>query len=878
MAARVGCKGKKPGWTVLPISARTAALALSLFIWSVVERSACAGFASYLDEQNPASDTVTDVAANAASLRFFEQKIRPVLVTHCYECHSSAAADVGGALLLDTREGIRRGGERGPAVVPGDPAHSLLLTAVRGTIDSLQMPPDERLSDEIVRDFEIWIREGAVDPREGDLQVVTSASVTAEQGRAHWAYRAPVRPSVPQTATSPWPLSDIDRFVLAAQQRSGLQPVSDADWLTLLRRLSFDLTGLPPTETEIDAMRGGDFEQAWNAAVDRLLDSPHFGEKWARHWLDVARYAESTGGTVNFFYPHAWRYRDYVIDAFNADMPFDQFIREQLAGDLLPASTSTEQARQMIATGFLALGTRTLNERDGLKHELDLADEQINITTQAFLGVTLACARCHDHKFDPFSQADYYAMAGIFRSTETCYGTVRFINAQRPSELISLPSDAGLQAAVKPLTAADRNRIEAEIQQVQERAQALDNPTQRFLTLGRISLLRAELEPYEPDGSPQLLAMGVRDKPVREFFRPRRFGNGSFGQGANRFSSNGSRTIADSPVFARGEPESPQDQTVARGIPELFADQCSPIARGSSGRLELADWIASSENPLTARVMVNRVWLQLFGRGLVPTADDFGLAGQQPTHPELLDHLALQFVDQHWSIKQLIRSIVTSRVYRLSATMQQEAFEADPDNKLCWRMTPRRLDAESLRDAMLAVSGLLDADRPLGSIVAERGEGPVDRFGGLPVARLVNDSGDNHRSIYLPVIRDNLPESMALFDAADPSLVTAVRQPTTVPAQGLYLLNSEFLLRVSDALAESLLQLEDPDDRVQAAFVRITGDLPDPTEQQAAAEFLQSYRNTPAGFASRFRSAPELDRWSALCQALLSSAEFQFRR
>lgn len=867
-------------WTVFPISARAAALVLAfpLYIWTGAGWSATAGMAAIADEQNAARDPVPDSAADAVSLRFFEQKIRPVLVTHCYECHSATATDVGGDLLLDTRAGIRRGGERGPAVIPGDPAHSLLLTAVRGTVDSLQMPPEDRLSDDIVRDFETWIRDGAVDPRDGDSQLPTTASVTTEQGRAHWAYRAPVRPSVPQTATSSWPLSDIDRFVLAAQHRSGLQPVSDADWLTLLRRLSFDLTGLPPAESDIDAMRGGDFEQAWNAAVDRLLDSPRFGEKWARHWLDAARYAESTGGTVNFFYPHAWRYRDYVIDAFNADMPYDQFIREQLAGDLLPASTSTEQARQLIATGFLALGTRTLNERNGLKHELDLADEQINITTQAFLGVTLACARCHDHKFDPFSQADYYAMAGIFRSTETCYGTVRFINAQRPSELIRLPRDAGVQAAVRPLTAADRSRIETQIQQVQERAQELDNPTQRFLTLGRISLLRAELEPYESDGSPQLLAMGVRDKPAREFFRPRQFGNGSFGQGANRFTSNGSRTIADSPVFVRGEPDAPQDQAVARGLPELFADQFSPIARGSSGRLELADWIASSGNPLTARVVVNRVWLQLFGRGLVPTADDFGIAGQPPTHPELLDHLALQFVDQHWSIKQLIRNIVTSRVYRLSARMQQEAFAVDPDNTLYWRMTPRRLDAESLRDAMLAVSGLLDTDRPLGSMVAERGEGPVDQFGGLPIARLVNDSGDNHRSIYLPVIRDNLPESMALFDAADPSLATAVRQPTTVPAQGLYLLNSEFLLRVSDALAESLLQLDEPDQRVQEAFIRITGDLPDPGERQAAEEFLRSYTNTPARFASRFRTDPELDRWSALCQALLGSAEFQFRR
>ncbi|PQO30760.1 hypothetical protein C5Y96_14980 [Blastopirellula marina] len=824
----------------------------------------------------PLGSLAADDSSDTESQQFFEKKIRPVLISECYSCHSAEADEMEGGLALDTRTGIRRGGERGAAVVPRNLEKSLLIKAIRHATDDLQMPPDKKLSPEVIADFEKWISLGAVDPREGEAIVAHRYEVDIEAGRKHWAFQVPQAPEIPDVQQSDWPITNIDRFVLAKLQAQGISPVDQADKRTLLRRLSFDLIGLPPTEMEVEAFVTDDSADAYEAAVDRLLASPHFGEKWARHWLDVARYAESTGSTVNFFYPQAWRYRDYVIDAFNHDKPYDQFVKEQLAGDLMRSENSKQQAERMIATGFLALGTKTLNERSGLKYELDVADEQIDVTTQAFLGITVACARCHDHKFDPIPQADYYAMAGIFRSTETCYGTIRFINAQRPSELLTLPADAEVDVAISALSDSERDRIESQMDRVQEQIRNLREPVQRFLTSGQVSLLQAQLDAYESNGDPKSLAMGVHDKRSGPQFGNRRsFG---FGQGANRYTYDSTRLIANSPVYIRGEHDSPEKELVPRGTLQVLTSTPLEIPRSHSGRLELAEWIATPNNPLTARVMVNRVWLQLFGRGLVPTADDFGLAGQVPSHPELLDHLAIGFMDDGWSVKRLIRRIVTSQVYQLSSTAEDQALAIDPDNVLLWRMSLRRLDAESLRDAMLAVSGRLDEKRPIGSAVARQSEGPVNRFGGASITRSIDDPDNVHRSIYLPVIRDSLPESLALFDAADPSLITAHRQQTTVPAQGLYLLNNEFVLRASDEAARQLLTLSGQDKRIDAAFVRFFGRKATATEHDQANRFLTSYpTETPLRFRPG-RPNNEHARWSAFCQALFASAEFQYRR
>jgi hypothetical protein len=816
-----------------------------------------------------------DKAFTPEGAAFFEKKIRPVLVAECYGCHSpERVKKVKGGLALDTREGLLKGGNSGPVIVPGSPSRSLLIKALGHGDPSLSMPPKKKLAAAVVRDFEEWIRLGAPDPRTGAKSAYKSLDL--EQGRKHWAYQPPKRAAEPTVKNAAWPRTDVDRFLLAALEAKGLAPMADADRRTLLRRVTFDLTGLPPTPAEAEAFAADPSPDAFEKVVDRLLASPRFGEKWARHWLDVARYAESTGKTVNFNYPHAWRYRDYVIAAFNADKPYDQLIKEQLAGDLMKSDDPKVTAERLIATGFLAIGPITLNERSGLKFELDVADEQIEVTTQAFLGITAACARCHDHKFDPIPQKDYYALAGIFRSTETCYGTVRYINAQRPTPLLPLPKAANPVAAVPRQTAAERQRVEGQIKAVRDSMKRMKDPIQQFFASGRIALLQARLDAYDGDGNPKLRAMGVRDKPARSGFSPPR---GRFG-GPGGFTYDGTRAIADSPVYNRGEPDQPGDTRVRRGALQVISKAPLTVGPTSSGRLELAAWIASRENPLTARVMVNRVWLQLFGRGLVPTANDFGLAGRPPTHPELLDRLAHHFIDNGWSVKKLIKHLVMSRVYQLGSTANAAAVEIDPDNTLLWRMTPRRLDAESLRDALLAVSGQLDTTPPVGSAVARTGEGPVARFGpgGDPIAAAINDPRNTHRSIYLPIVRDRLPEVLSLFDGADPVLITADRPTTTVPSQSLFLLNNAFVMRAADAAADRLLKSSGAEgDRVREAFVRFYSRPPTAGEQAGAAAFLKAYR---AQLTKDRVPAPRQEReaWSAFCQALFASAEFQYRK
>jgi cytochrome c553 len=814
--------------------------------------------------QGPASETSSQAA-------FFEKRIRPVLVAQCYGCHAKGEGrQVKGGLALDSRAGVLQGGDSGPVVVPGKPEESLLITALSHTDPALAMPPKKRLPETVLADFTEWVRNGAVDPREKE----GGESIRSrEAATPHWSFQPPRKVSTPTVEWESWPQSDIDRFVLARLEERQLRPVQDADWATLLRRVTFDLIGLPPTPEEQEAFLAAPSPSRFEQVVDRLLASPAFGEKWARHWLDVARYAESTGKTVNFNYPHAWRYRDYVIAAFQNDKPYDRFIIEQLAGDLLPYSDLQTRAEQLVATGFLAIGPKTLNERSGLKFELDLADEQIDVTSQAFLGVTVACARCHDHKVDPIPQADYYALAGIFRSTETCYGTVAFINARRTAPLLPLPPEAFPPSALSRLTDGERQQLEGRMADVRRRVDQMQDPTQKFLASGQISLLQARLDAYESDGWPKLLAMGVRDKPAgREGGRGRRFG------GFAGFTADGSRTIADSPLYERGESDQPSSRPIPRGTIHLPGMPDLRIPSNMSGRLQLAEWIASRDNPLTARVFVNRLWYQLFGRGLVPTPDDFGQSGLPPSHPELLDQLSLQFMDGGWRVKSLVRSIVLSRVYRLGSQADTRGLEIDPDNTLLWRNTPRRLGAEQVRDAILAVSGQLDLKAPVGSAVALAGEGPSvqRRPGGNGAAGAINDPTETHRSVYLPIVRDNLPEVLALFDAADPSLISSDRPQTTVASQGLFLLNNALVIRAADLLTRRLMELGTVEERLTQAYRLCHGRPPSPREIDQARGFLETARRQREANGQAARSDDRED-WSALCQALLASAEFLYR-
>jgi hypothetical protein len=789
-------------------------------------------------EKAPATDTVKTPATDRASLppqeeQFFEAKIRPILVTQCSKCHARTAEKLRGGLRLDSREGLRRGGDSGPAIVPGKPDESLLIRAIRYRDEELQMPPRAKLPSAVIADFETWVKMGAPDPRSEPASGAARSPAAPVKGRDFWSFRPPRKYPPPEVKRTYWPRSDIDRFLLARLEAAGLSPVADAERAVLLRRVTFDLLGLPPTPEEVDAFLGDDSPEAFARVVNRLLASPQFGERWGRHWLDVARFAESSGKT-NFTYPQAWRYRDWVIAAFNADMPYDHFVRAQIAGDLLPARGGRQRADQLIATGFLAIGSKAHDAENRGQFVLDLVDEQIEAVTRAFLGLTVACARCHDHKMDPIPQRDYYALAGIFRSTQTCSGTLaRVFPNFNASPLLELPDGAGVPSAVPALPAEQRAALEQRVAALVRERDAIPPGEANRDRLRRVNsilaMLRYRLAIDRPGEPPRAFAMGVRERDE----------------------------ILDSPLYFRGELDQPRE-VVPRGLVRVLCDEkTAPITAGS-GRRELADWLASSANPLTARVIVNRVWLHLFGRGLVPTPDNFGAAGRPPTHPELLDTLAVDFMADGWSIKRLIRRIVLSRAYALDSAYDPRHFDADPDNTLVWRMSKRRLEAEAVRDALLFVSGRLTSRPPVGSAVARTGEGYALflRLSGVDVA-------DTHRSVYLPVLRDQVLESLALFDFADPSLVTSARATTTSPAQALYFMNSPFVIRQAEALAERVCAAEkDETRRIERAYRLALSRPPTAGERDRALAFLRNFT--------------AVDPWPALCQALFASAEFRY--
>jgi len=795
-------------------------------------------------------------------IEFFESKIRPVLVEYCYECHSQDEKIKGG-LSLDSREALLHGGDSGEALVPGDPEASLLYTAISWADEDYEMPPRRKLSADIIADFEKWVRMGAPDPRVTET-VVVKTEIDIEAGKEFWSFKKPVKADAPEVQDADWPRDEVDSFVLAALEEMGLKPVGDAKPEVLLRRLTFDLIGLPPRPEEVKAFITAwqsDPQGAIEAKVDELLAMEQFGERWGRHWLDVARYAESTGKEVNQTFPHAWRYRDYVIDSFNADKPYDRFVKEQIAGDLLPINNDEEWQENLIATGFLALGTKSLNERDPRQFRMDLIDEQIDTTTQAILGLTVACARCHDHKSDPIPTSDYYAMAGMFLSTETYFGGVNALQSRRASDLLLLPvADAHSvsQSYSEEEIARMKQRIEDAETQLAEarRAQFMQrrNPdstmtaeidTQTFIRLNAtISQTQARLNTVDESGNPKTFGMGVQDLDAP----------------------------LEATVLVRGEIDKPA-QKVSRGLPQVLHHAETPdIPADGSGRLELAEWMVSEENPLTARVLVNRVWQTLFGQGLVTTPDNFGMTGQAPSHPELLDHLAVRFMEEGWSFKSLVRELVLTRTYQLSSDFESANYSQDPENTYLWRATPRRLDAEALRDAILATSGDLKLDRPHASIVAELGD--------TQIGRRVNADTINqpvkYRSVYLPVVRDAMPEALDLFDGADPNIVTGARENTNVPSQALYMMNNPFVTQQAEAMARRLIQeAETPKQRFSRAFVLAYGRLATEEEIASSMAFFQEFMPM-AMEQSRGRDQAGFLTLSTFCQGLMASAEFRY--
>lgn len=821
----------------------------------------------------------------AEQLAFFEKKIRPVLVNQCYSCHSDEAKSPRGGLLLDTRAGLLEGGDSGPGLIAGNPSRSLIVQAMRGSNGVSQMPPKEKLSADVIADFERWIRMGAFDPRTGDNSKANVA-FDPEKTKNHWAYQPIKSPAVPKTEGN-WAATDIDQFILAKLNDKGLKPVGKADDHTVVRRLYFDLIGLPPTPAQIDEFVNDRSPDKLAKLVDELLAKPEFGEKWGRHWLDVARYAESSGMEQNIAYPYAWRYRDYVIDSFNKDKPIDQFFKEQLAGDLLPAKDDDQRAEMTIGTGYLAIGPKSHNERNVRQFQLDLADEQIDTFSQGMLGVTIACARCHDHKFDPIPTKEYYAMAGIFTSSDTRFGTPQSPQSRHATALIDLPNDANVPTG-PTMSSREYERLKERLEGLEEQrrealAEARENRMVNVRLLGltqQIGTVQRQLSYYWNDGSPKKVAMGVLE---------RQFG------------------ARDMPIHIRGEVNK-TGEIVPRGfVSALTSEGKMPRIRNGSGRIELADWVASADHPLTSRVFVNRVWQHLFGRGLVSTPDNFGTTGQPPSHPELLDHLAVQFTSNGWSVKQLIKTLILTETYQMSSDYHADNAAVDPENVYLWRMSKRRLTAESIRDSMLAISGELNTRRPQGSPV-QRIEGNVNRLGRFGFGPI--ETAQSSRSVYMPIVRDNVPEVLEVFDFAEPSLVSGKRDITSVPSQSLYLLNNPEVMRIADKTAERLRkEYLSETERIEAAFKLALGRAPTDEETEAATKFLADFaKATPAppqrGFGGQRRpgAAPQGARpgqnrpfggggfqrpgmqqvngeqaaWSAFAQSLFATAEFRY--
>lgn len=767
-------------------------------------------------------------------LEFFEKKIRPVLVEKCYDCHSEESGKQKGELALDTRDGIRAGGERGPGVVPRKPDDSLVINAIRQE-GRLSMPPEKKggkLPDDVIADFEKWVTMGAPDPRNSSKvtnnePALVEKNVDWAKERTFWAFQKPKSQPAPVVHDAKWPKSDVDRFILARLEDKHIKPAPDADRRSLGRRIYYDLTGLPPTPDQLESFVKERSSNAVEKLVDQLISSPHFGETWGRNWLDVARYGESTGLDRNLNYPYAWKYRDYVVRAFNADKPYDRFIQEQVAGDLLPFKDQAEHDQLLIATGFLAIGPKGLNETRPKYSKFQVVDDQIDVTSRAFLGLTVSCARCHDHKFDPIPTRDYHALAGIFSSTDTYYGTVAGRGNRRPTPLLGLAGNP------------DRDILNG------------GGPTPN-MTVNTNRNFNGKTNNF--DGSGFARRGGTNGAAGRRGFRGPR---GTNAEPVERIPARGPYAMGvkdlepeDSPIYFRGDLSKPKD-TVPRGFPRILAlEGVSAPPADSSGRLQYAQWLTHPDNPLTARVLVNRVWQQLFGAGLVTTPDNFGHLGSAPSHPELLDYLAVRFAtEQHWSVKQLVRSLVLTRVYQLSSQFDPKANEIDPSNVLLWRATPRRLPAESIRDSILASNGRLDLEPLDGAITADFGDG----YYGVNIWPTDFPTDFRKRSLYLPLPRDVVPEELSLFDFPNPNLVTARRENTISPKQALYMLNNPFVQTESVHLARLLLAKKTSNnERIKEAYQRTLLRDPNSAEIRRAKRFIktqEAYYQRPSELA-----------------------------
>jgi mono/diheme cytochrome c family protein len=711
----------------------------------------------------------------AAQLEFFENKIRPMLADNCYKCHSTTAEKVRGGLLLDSREATLRGGDTGPAVVPGNPDKSLLIQAVRYTDADLQMPPKKQLSDEQIADLEKWVKMGAPDPR-----TATAAQKSwVDPNVKHWAWQPLTKPTVPTVKNQSWGQSPVDNFILAKLEAQGFTPNPIADKRTLIRRATFDLIGLPPTPEEVEAFIADNSPGAFAKVVDRLLASPHYGERWGRHWLDVARYSDTKGMVrrqrEDPRSPYAWTYRDYVIKSFNDDKPYNQFIIEQLAADKLPATKSNPT--NLAALGFLTVGERFM----GMRH--DVINDQIDVVTKGFLGLTVSCARCHDHKFDPIPTKDYYSLHGIFASS---------LEPTAEPVIQKIPNTPDYKDYYQ-----QRTKLEAQKDDIEARTQVARRDRDR----DQIRLLQRE----QRENATQVARLEmthpgavIRAMAVQDAARPR-----------------------NSPVFIRGEAENRGELVPRRFLEVLSGPNRTPFTNGS-GRLELAHAIVNPGNSLTPRVMVNRIWQHHFGAGFVPTPDDFGMMSEPPSHPELLDYLATRFQAEGWSIKKMHRLLLLSSVYQQTSTDNPRYAQTDPYNRLLWRANIRRLEFESLRDSLLTIGGSLDRT-----------------LYGRPVD-LEQNPESPRRTVYGIVDRANLLDAFVNFDFANPDTVNGVRHETSVPQQALFLMNSPVVVEQARKLValDEFKSSGSNAQRIEFLYNRIYQRQPAPEEIQLGLDFI----------------------------------------
>ncbi len=903
------------------------------------------------------------------SAEFFERKVRPIFANRCQGCHGSRGGKAG--LDLTSGTGFRRGADTGPVVIPKDWTNSRLAQVVSYQ-ERLKMPPTGKLPDSEIAVLREWVSLGGEWPATPEEAAAPSQGPKKKEYskalKEFWTFR-PLRPVAPPAVRDEsWVRSPIDRFLLAALEDKGLRPAEPTGKRTLIRRAAFDLTGLPASDQEVEEFLADNRPDAFAKVVDRLLASPRYGEKWGRHWLDVARYADSTGADEDYRYPHAWRYRDWVIEAFNNDMPFGQFVREQIAGDLLPPAAGQEvNTRAVVATGFLALGPKLVAEQDKVKMFYDIVDEQIDVTSKAFLGLTIACARCHDHKFDPISTKDYYSLASIFASTrqlEKIEGTVsqlyyvplvgkaqagewsayqkrvedkkKEIDAVIASEGRRFRDQFAPQIATYMMAArrvyengedsakvADTDRLDAQVleawvsylkpgkerrahlepwyqaegerqaeiaAQVQENFIAEAARRQKANDDWKAASENAKAQGQEPPPAPKFLAgdnrlfteIGTGKGPLTlpEKDREKRYTAESRAKIAaleeQRKSIQASAPVEppfacavteDKPieqaVFLRGNPDS-KGEIVPKRFPVILAgEQQAPITQGS-GRRQLAEWLADPNNPLPARVMVNRIWQGHFGQGLVRTSNNFGITGERPTHPELLEWLAQEFLAHGGSVKHMHRLLMLSSAYRMSDLSTDLKNEKDPDNRLLSRFPMRRKTVEEIRDSLLLLDGGLDFT--IGGTL-QTGAGTDNEFS--DGRKSLHPDNTRRRTVYLPLRRSNLATLLTLYDYGDATTSTEVREQTNVAPQALYMMNSKFVTERSTALAAQLLASETSDDRrIARAYLTVIGRGPAADEAAMARDYL-----------SRFPGRPDNDEgrrmaWASLCRTLIASNDF----